>query len=496
VLLSYFYESMKAPSVVQRYVTLVSILAAAGIVLAWQLETLSGFAPPDFSGVVVLVLAGLLLEASSIRLRGGDADGSIAFVVHISAGVLFGGFWAIPVVVFSTALGQIAKRNPPIKIVFNVSQHVLAMLGAFTVYALLGGEVQPSYLTPGGARGTEYIVVQLVALLLAVLSYITLNSIAVSFVVALTTGRKPIHVWRTNTLWVLAYDLVATVPALIVCSLYLRFSTANPLDRIWFLAVIAGLAFVRHIYVKLNLVQTLSDQRNKAYAQLEQNVRDVLALMVKSIEARDPYTSGHSRRVGAMAKAIAIASGLPPEEIGKVENAALLHDIGKIHAEFAPLIAKDSRLSPDEWEVMKTHPVRSAELVMLFAPFRGEVEEIVRFHHERWDGKGYPNGLAGEDIPLGSRIIMISDTIDAMTTDRPYRKALGFDVVVAELQKYKGIQFDPTLVDATMSSMTIRRFVSEPEFRTEQSEGPASKIFAKGPLRSQSSFWEGTKSSG
>ena len=197
-----------------------------------------------------------------------------------------------------------------------------------------------------------------------------------------------------------------------------------------------------------------------------------------------------------MSKAIAIEYGLPPEEIEKVENAALLHDIGKIHAEFAPLIAKDSRLSPDEWEVMKTHPVKSAELVWLFSPFRGDVERMVRSHHERWDGKGYPDGVGGTEIPIGSRIIMISDTIDAMTTDRPYRKALGFDVVVAELLKYKGIQFDPSLVEAAVNSMTIRRFVSEPEFRTEQSEGPSSKIFAKGPLRSQSSFWEGTKNSG
>lgn len=469
-------------------------LASAAVLLAWWRESSGGLQHPDFLGAVVLVLAGLVLEASSIRLRGGDADGSIAFVVHISAGVLFGAFWAVPIVVFSTLLGQIAKRNPPIKVVFNVCQHVLAMLAAFTVYRTLGGEVQPQYLLTGGLRNSTYVLPQLGALLLGVLAYIGVNSIAVSLVVGLSSGRSPAEVWKTNTLWVLAYDLVATFPALVVCYLYLKFSTGNPLDRVWFLAVIAGLAFVRHIYVKLNLVQSLSDQRNKALAQLEQNVRDVLALMVKSIEARDPYTSGHSRRVGAMSKAIAVEYGLPPEEIEKVENAALLHDIGKIHAEFAPLLAKDGRLTPDEWEIMKTHSVKSAELVSLFAPFRGDVERMVRYHHERWDGKGYPDGVMAESIPIGSRIIMISDTIDAMTTDRPYRKALGFDVVVAELQKYKGIQFDPALVEAAVNSMTIRRFVSEPEFRTEQSEGPSSKVFAKGPLRSQNSFWEGTKS--
>jgi len=484
---------MSAQNAVRKYVGLVAAVAVAAVFLAWWREASVGLQHPDLLGAVVLVLAGLVLEASSIRLRGGDADGSIAFVIHISAGVLFGAFWAVPIVVFSTLLGQLAKRNPPIKITFNVCQHVIAMLAAFTVYRTLGGEVQPQYLLSGGLRDSAYVMLQLGALLLGVLAYIGVNSLAVSVVVGLTTGRRPLEVWKTNTLWVLAYDLVATFPALIVCYLYLKFSTGNPLDRVWFLAVIAGLAFVRHIYVKLNLVQSLSDQRNKALAQLEQNVRDVLALMVKSIEARDPYTSGHSRRVGAMSKAIAVEAGLPAEEVEKIENAALLHDIGKIHAEFAPLLAKDGRLTPDEWEIMKTHSLRSMELVTLFAPFRGDVERMVRNHHERWDGKGYPDGIAGEEIPLGSRIIMISDTIDAMTTDRPYRKALGFDVVVSELQKYKGIQFDPTLVETVVNSVTIRRFVSEPEFRVEQSEGPASKVFAKGPLRSQNSFWEGTK---
>lgn len=486
---------MRTPTV-RAYVAIVATIAALAVGISWYFEAQLGINNPDLVGAAVLILAGLVLEASSIRLRGGDADGSIAFVVHISAGVLFGAFWAIPIVVLSTLLGQLAKRNAPIKVLFNVSQHVLSMLAAFSVYRLLGGDVQPQYLMPGGLRESSYIIAQLAALLLGVLVYIGVNSIAVSVVVGLSSRRHPAEVWKTNTLWVIAYDLMATFPALGVCYLYLKFSTGNPLDRIWFLVVIAALAFVRHIYVKLNLVQSLSDQRNRALEQLEQNVRDVLALMVKSIEARDPYTSGHSRRVGAMSKAIAVEFGLPPAEVEKVENAALLHDIGKIHAEFAPLLAKDGRLTPDEWEVMKTHSDRSAELVSLFAPFRGEVEHIVRHHHERWDGKGYPAGIESEDIPLGSRIIMIADTVDAMTTDRPYRKALGIEIVVAELQKYKGIQFDPALVETAVNSMTLRRFISEPEFRQEQSEGPASKVFAKGPLRSQNSFWEGSSSTG
>jgi HD-GYP domain-containing protein (c-di-GMP phosphodiesterase class II) len=126
-------------------------------------------------------------------------------------------------------------------------------------------------------------------------------------------------------------------------------------------------------------------------------------------------------------RAIAADLGLRGNDLVDVETAALLHDVGKIHAEFAPLLQKEGKLSQEEWEIMKTHAARSAELVSLFSRFRGNVENCVRHHHERWDGKGYPDGLAADAIPIGARIIMISDTIDAMTTDRPYRKALTFD---------------------------------------------------------------------
>ena len=109
---------------------------------------------------------------------------------------------------------------------------------------------------------------------------------------------------------------------------------------------------------------------------------------------------------------------------------------------------------------MQTHSTRSAELVGIISKFRGFIQDSVRHHHERWDGQGYPSGISGKSIPLAARIILISDTIDAMTTDRPYRKRLGLDVVVAELQKCKGTQFDPELVETTISSVAVRRLIA------------------------------------
>jgi len=174
-----------------------------------------------------------------------------------------------------------------------------------------------------------------------------------------------------------------------------------------------------------------------------------------------------------------------------------LHDVGKIHEEFAPLLQKEGRLTQEEWEIMKTHASKSAELVGLFARFRGSVQSAVRSHHERWDGRGYPDGLGGASIPLGARVIMVADTIDAMTTDRPYRKALPFEKVLTELQKYSGVQFDPALVEVTTNSVTVRRLVSDKEFLAEHTVVPkvTSRERPRPALRSQSNFLDALRSS-
>jgi HD-GYP domain-containing protein (c-di-GMP phosphodiesterase class II) len=198
------------------------------------------------------------------------------------------------------------------------------------------------------------------------------------------------------------------------------------------------------------------------YRQLQDSGQELLQVMVKAIEARDPYTSGHSVRVSRLSHTIAVELGLPAQQIEQIETAALLHDVGKIHEEFAPLLRKDSRLSPDETALMQTHANRSADLVGIITKFHGAVQLAVRHHHERWDGRGYPDGLSGDRIPVGARVILVSDTIDAMTTDRPYRKRLPLEIVIAELQKHKGAQFDPRVVELAVSSVAVRRLIAEP----------------------------------
>jgi putative nucleotidyltransferase with HDIG domain len=277
-------------------------------------------------------------------------------------------------------------------------------------------------------------------------TYFFINSVAVSSAVALSSERSFREVWHLNSRGLIGYDLGASAIALLVAWLYTRFDHWIGFGSAGLIFVIFPVVAVRHVY--------------GLYHQLQDSGQELLQVMVKAIEARDPYTSGHSLRVSAMSRTIAAEQGLPAREVELIETAALLHDVGKIHEEFAPLLRKESRLTDEETALMQTHSTKSAELVGIISKFRGFIQDSVRHHHERWDGQGYPAGLMGKDIPLGSRIILISDTIDAMTTDRPYRKRLSLDVVIAELQKCKGTQFDPDLVDVVISSVAVRRLIA------------------------------------
>jgi HD-GYP domain-containing protein (c-di-GMP phosphodiesterase class II) len=477
---------------IHLYVALVCSLAAIAMMVA-------AMSRPEFPGfwtAFVLLTVAILLQTSATQVRGSDALGSLSFIMHIAAGILFGGFWGGVLTAVSTAIGQVAGRKEPIKASFNIAQRVLATTGAILVYQLLGGSVPPAYLLPGASIAPGVIAGDVLAFFAGSFAYFILNSAAVSGAVAISRGTSFREVWAKSSFWVLGYDVGASSIALFIAWMFLKFDSPNDAARLGFLAIFLPIIAAKHIYLKLNTLQSLYDELDSAHEKLELNVREQLEMMVKSIEARDPYTSGHSRRVAALSKAIAEEMGLPVQTVSDIETAALLHDVGKIHAEFAPLLSKEGRLTEEEWEIMKTHAVKSADLVGLFSRFHGSILSMVRHHHERWDGKGYPDGISAEAIPLGARIIMVSDTIDAMTTDRPYRKALSFEKVVSELLKYRGIQFAPDLVDITVNSVTVRRLLSDEAFLVEQTTRPIRGTPRPKPrpvLRSQRSFWEGLR---
>jgi len=172
--------------------------------------------------------------------------------------------------------------------------------------------------------------------------------------------------------------------------------------------------------------------------------------LAEAVDAKDAYTRGHSERVGVYASKIAREMGFAKDFIERVYIAGLLHDVGKIGIRDA-VITKPERLTPEEYEEIRRHPEIGARILEP-VDFLSDVAPCVRHHHEWYDGssRGYPDRLRGDQIPLPSRIILVADTVEAMTSDRPYRKALPLDVVFTELTKYAGSQFDPMVVDAAV----------------------------------------------
>jgi HD-GYP domain-containing protein (c-di-GMP phosphodiesterase class II) len=170
----------------------------------------------------------------------------------------------------------------------------------------------------------------------------------------------------------------------------------------------------------------------------------MLTILSRAIEARDEYTRGHSTRVTALAEAIALRLGWDEERLDLLQLGGPLHDVGKL-AISDEVLQKPGRLDDDELALIREHPRLGARILLRLAAFRGALPYVL-YHHERWDGNGYPTGRAGEEIPLEARVLAVADAFDAMTSDRPYRPALRRDEALAELERCSGTQFDPEIV--------------------------------------------------
>jgi len=385
-----------------------------------------------WNGIIAFTILGIVADSSFLpvpRISGARLGSSVNFVPFLASVMLFEPPWPMLIALVTGSISQlVVRRKSLVRASFNTAQYMLAVGLGGLVYTALGGHV-----------GFDRIELNFVAFAALVLLFFIVNHVTVSLAVSVTTDISPVEVWMRIARGFVLYDLVSSSLAIVLAYLFVEFRVVG------LAALVLPLFFVRHMY-QMNL-------------QVERVNRELLELMVKAIEARDPYTSGHSVRVSEYARSMARELGLPPKHVDDIATAALLHDVGKIHEDFAPLLRKAGRLTPEERMLMQAHPVRSADLAGTIAEFRGRVQMDIRNHHENFDGTGYPDGLVGEGIPIGARIIMVADTIDAMTTDRPYRKALSLQRALEEVLKHAGRQFDPKLVELVTKSPSIRRLL-------------------------------------
>ena len=351
---------------------------------------------------------------------GGDSTGSIASMPYLAGSFLVPGWELLAAIFLSESIVGLLRRRGVIKTVFNVAQTVLCFGLGILAYRSAGG-------TPLLAEGEFHALAFCVGTIVAFAA----NTLAVSGALAISENRSLSTVWRATTRGSLLYDVLSAPLPYFFAQLFISKGVVGAL------MLALPLFAVRQIF--------------RTAWKLEQATQDLLQLMVKAIEARDPYTSGHSQRVQEYAMIIGRAAGLSAREVERLGKAALLHDVGKIHEMYAPILRKADKLTADEWAIMKTHPVKSAELVSAVSHLR-DIVAAIRHHHESWDGTGYPDAIVGKAIPRFSRIVAIADTIDAMTTTRPYRAARSLEQVRAEMIAMSGRQFDPDLCDAVLDS--------------------------------------------
>jgi HD-GYP domain-containing protein (c-di-GMP phosphodiesterase class II) len=203
-------------------------------------------------------------------------------------------------------------------------------------------------------------------------------------------------------------------------------------------------------YRRLNAAyqQTLryAEDVRRLYQQVQRAIYQSLLGLANALEAKDAYTKGHSERVGAWSRKVAAALGLPPEQVDMIGQAGLLHDIGKIGIPEA-VLRKPGALEAEEWVVMRNHPLIGAQIVAPFDFFAAGAL-MIRHHHERCDGSGYPDGLVGDEIPIGARIIAVTDVYDALTSTRSYRAAVPHATVIGRLEEAAGRTLDDEVVAA------------------------------------------------
>lgn len=416
------------PPQARTFLWIVSVLALATVLLEGGSSLRSGFTPLDAGQIapVILAIAAVILGRFYPVCLGEKFRAQVSEIVVFAAILVFHPLTAALIAAAGCALyygiKMLTSKWPPYVLTFNTAQHTLATLMSGLAYHGFSDSVQFRLATP----------LDLSRLVAAAAIYLVVNWSLTSTFSGLVQGRNPvslgISLWRRTWILEVSGPLLGVVLAIV----YLYAPIAAALLVIPFIAV---------------------HQSYQAGVLLRNQTRETLELLADTVDQRDPYTYQHSVRVSEYARALAARLGLPPEEVETIALAARVHDLGKIGVPDR-LLLKPQTLTATELEEVRQHTTLGANLVNKLPQYR-QGKEYILYHHERYDGSGLFR-LSGRHIPLGARIIAVADAFDAMTSDRPYRQALSMRAALEELQKEKGRQFDPEVVDAFVSMMQER----------------------------------------
>jgi putative nucleotidyltransferase with HDIG domain len=387
----------------------------------------AGVSRHNFSGVnEFLCYLAVMLLASSLKVSVPGINGTLSVsFVFLLIGILEMTYVETLILAVTSVLVQSywrpAKPLRPIQTIFNLSQVIVATSAAFAAFRLVRA------FSPRGET--------LFGLTWAAIVYFAFNTSAMSAIIALSEKRAFRKVWQAGYLWSFPQYLIGAAVAAVVG--YYNNRTG------WQISLLT-LPVIYAIYRSYCLyVGRLQDGKVHAEQMSSLHLRTIEALAL-AIEAKDQTTGDHLQRVGVYAIELARELGLNEDETEALRAASVLHDIGKL-AVPEHIISKPGKLTPEEFEKMKIHPIVGAEILEQ-VDFPYPVAPIVRAHHEKWNGSGYPDGVSGEAIPIGARILSAVDCLDALASDRQYRKALPLEQAMAIVVSESGKAFDPKVI--------------------------------------------------
>ena len=424
-----------------RVLVFIGFVVMTGILLALVVnEQHFPEAHSPWVGLVIFVGLVVLAHRYAADLNGLGTT-SVAVVPMIAAALLFN---APGIVAASAAFAVVAKikaSSPIHRMLFNFGCMLLATGGTVLIFrSMVHGTVQhhafEQILVPGIVGG---------------LVFYAVNHVLLCLVRALAEQRSSVEIWREDYRWLWPHYAVAGLLGMTLGLSYELMGTAATI-------VMASPVALMHLAITQFIQRTNGyvNELRRLNRQLSDSYESTLQALSRALDTRDAETEEHSQRVRRYTELIGRRIGLDDEEIAHLSRGALLHDIGKIGVPDAILL-KPKGLTAAEVEAMRKHPMIGYTMIA-HIPFLAAAAEIVLHHHESYDGSGYPGGLARDQIPLGARIFAVVDTLDAMTSDRPYRNALSFDEAFAEIKRERGRQFDPEIVDALLS-VTISELI-------------------------------------
>lgn len=395
---------------------------------------------PGLLGLTLLTMA-----AGHVRIRvpGQSATVSVSEIFAFLTAYHLGSAAAIVSLAVDGLYNSLRQRRPNVlRAAFNVGEPIVS-IGVAGLLAAIVPDVFPS------ARAGSHFIGSIPAL---VSIYFALNTGLTAVAVGLEAGVSPFEIWKSHALYTGAnYYAAAAVAAL----------TVDPVDGIDIrvIAIVVPLAALS--YLVLRTASRQVEQSQQHIRDLDDRYLATVEALAIAVDVKDDVTHGHVRRVQLYSTALARALGVrEPEALKAIDTAGLLHDVGKITVPDR-VLQKPGRLSVAEFDTMKQHADTGARILEQVR-FPYPVVPIVRHHHEKWDGTGYPDGLSGEDIPLGARILTVVDCFDALTSDRPYRRRLTDDEAAAMLMAESGTHFDPMVVDAFVPIIpALRAIISE-----------------------------------